>query len=76
MTSNVDQVEEAWLDGSTEFDRVMGEFEVEFMAPFQLRMMKIAWATMTDQEKEGLRRDFPEAFATVEKQMKTLIKEK
>ena len=70
MTMTIDQVENAWLAGSTDWDNFIEKFEVDFMAPVELRMQRIVWNTMTDEQKMLFSMVNPEAYAEIEQQMK------
>ncbi len=67
--STIDQVEDAWLAGSTDFDEFIAKFEVDFMKPVELRFQKMMWATLTDVDKKLLQAMAPEAFEEVRKVM-------
>lgn len=73
MTMNIDHVEDAWLDGSTEFDQFIAKFESDFFDPVQRRLMMTMYATMTDQEKEQARTALGEKFTAIEEQMSKLM---
>jgi len=69
MPRTVDQVEDAWLEGSVEFDEFIQQFEVDFMKPVEMRFQKMMWATLTDADKKLLQTLAPEAYEEVRKQM-------
>ena len=70
--ANIDQVENAWLDGSTDFDIFIEKFEREFMAPVEQRMQRVMWDSMADDMKLLFKAANPEAYAVIEEQMKLL----
>jgi len=70
MTSTIDQVENAWLAGSSDWDDFIEKFEQDFMAPVEARMQRILWETMPEQQKQMFKLANPEAYAEIEKQMK------
>lgn len=64
------EVEDAWLQGTADFEQFVSEFDTEFFAPLERRMMMMAWATITPQEMEMLRKIIPAEMAVIEGQMK------
>lgn len=73
MPITIDTVEDAWLDGITEFDKFISGFEQDFFEPVQRRTMLAMFATMTDQEKEQMRAIMGEKFTAIEAQMKKMM---
>jgi hypothetical protein len=69
----IDQVEDAWLEGITDFDEWLAEFDAAFFEPVQRRMMMTMYATITEQEKEMLRKIMPEELERIEKQMEKVM---
>jgi hypothetical protein len=69
MPRTVDQVEDAWLEGSIDFDEFIQKFEVDFMKPVELRFQKMMWASLSDADKELLKALAPDAYEEVEKAM-------
>lgn len=73
MADTIDQVEDAWLEGIADFERFVMEFDKEFFAPLERRMMMLNFATITPQEMEMMRKIIPAEMATIEEQMKNLM---
>lgn len=69
MSRTIDQVEDAWLEGSIDFDEFNQQFEIDFMKPVELRFQKMMWVTFTDADKKLLKALAPDAFEEVRKQM-------
>lgn len=66
---NVEQVEDAWLSGETDFDRFIRQFEMDFMKPVELRFQKMMWQRLTPADKDFLKAMDPEAYENVSKVM-------
>jgi hypothetical protein len=67
--SDIDDVENAWLEGNAFFEKFISEDERDFFAPVERRLMQMTFATITDQEKKILEKVIPDAFASVEEQV-------
>lgn len=68
----IDDVENAWLEGNAFFEKFIAKDERDFMAPMERRLMMMTFATITDQERNILEKVIPDAFVSVEEQMKEM----
>jgi hypothetical protein len=72
-TTTIDQVQDAYLEGITDFDTFIQEFDAEFFKPIQEFMQVTLYATMTDGEKEIMRAIMGDAFTEIEEQVERLM---
>jgi hypothetical protein len=69
MSGDIDAVENAWLDGNSQFEEWVVEDERMFFLPLEERMKRIAWAMASDLEKATVRAITPDAVSRVEEEV-------
>ena len=65
MTLTIADAEDAWLDGSTEFEAWLEEIEAEWYAPLQRTLVATLFSSLPDEVLEQLAGMNPDAIQTL-----------